>query len=774
MKKKTLLVALAFAASLLLATNVFAQTINNNCSGGVNLRFVGAGSSAQINALGYAAANLELGAHNEYGLITFKSGTIVDSRTGLTDTGLTTFVVWDPSTTGLCDAYVYYQTDSGVGDKDFFAYEKYTASASTVVAHEHFNSIGAAYGMVPTGTFTAASVIKGMKDGCWYGAINGGTSATPCTGGSTVNQIPSTIQLALNTSPQTYVNQPTPPAAPAYCGNVTSVAITSQFYCYFNAAGTDIRPEDALYAFNRALTTYNGVTPSTGKGGTLTGLGYGTGDGCSGGTTLMGCGFLDSFDQGSIFYVAKWALSGSDPIAKGTLPQYTTLSVGAAPLVVIAGNEDTSNLGSTVADTHSANGLSYNYNNINRQMLQQVFSGYSACLGDLQSGVAGTSSTGSTIPLQVVEREALSGTYNTWEFTAMRTQQGGPLLSTAVPVANADSGQEQFNDPNVFKSHSGTIGDCTYQGPLTGTGIAYPQSNCFNPMFLSYDGSDIKVGKNCQGASGGTAPGLPVRLRGVGSGEAVNGVIGKYNVSGISGSGSATVFNPIGYTFWSYGNLNALCKTITGTTCGGSPNWLGHYLTVDGIDPIFNTPGGEFDATPNPSGAYNPPVCDFTVTCPTVPFTHIKDGTYPLWGVLRTVTFAPVANKVVTPPGVYDMIANEEITADCPPGSLTCTYLPDYVPFLTHITGGAGVYSGDLNLFVYRSHFKQTGAAIVPTNGHTLCAGSFTGVALQGGTHTSPKCLVDFGNDEGGSVLTVQSDVDFIADFGVEELGLRQ
>jgi hypothetical protein len=770
MKRKTLVVALACAASLLLATNVFAQTINNNCSGGVNLKFVGVGSSAQINALGYAAANLELGAHNEYGLITFKTATITDQRASLTDTGLTTFVVWDPSATGPCDAYVYFQTDSGVGDKDFFSYEKFTASASTVTGKQHFNSIGAVSVAVPTGTITPANVIKGMKDGCWFGGINGGSSATTCTGGSAVTAIPSTIATSLNISPATYVNQPVPPAAPAYCGNVSTVAVTSQFYCKFNAAGTDIRPEDALYAFNRALTTYNGIVPPATKGGTLTGLGYGTGNGCNGGTANVGCPFIDSFNQGSEFFVAKWALTGSDPIKSGTLPAYSTLSVGASPLVVIAGNEDTSNLGSTFTDSFGK--TNYTYNNINRQILQQVFSGYSSCLSDLQTANAGTGATGAGIPLQVVEREALSGTYNTWEFTAVRTQQGGPLLNSATPDANADSGQEQFNDPNVFPGHFNVAGgDCTYQGTINSIGVAYPQANCFNPLFLSYDGTDILAGSKCKGASGGTAPGLPVRLRGVGSGELVNAVIGKFNASGSSGSGSATVFNPIGYAFWSYGNLNALCQTITGTSCN---KFLGHYLTVDGLDPIFTTQGGEFDSPTNPSGPFNPPVCDFTVTCPTISFTNLKNGSYPLWGVLRTVTFAPVTGKVVTPPGVLDMIANEEITADCPPGSSTCTYIPDYVPFLKNVTGSNGVYTGDLNLFVYRSHFKQTGSTVNPANGHKGCSGVFTGVAIQGGRSGASTCLVDFGNDEGGSVLTVQSDVDFLADFGTEEFGLRQ
>jgi hypothetical protein len=65
---------------------------------------------------------------------------------------------------------------------------------------------------------------------------------------------------------------------------------------------------------------------------------------------------------------------------------------------------------------------------------------------------------------------------------------------------------------------------------------------------------------------------------------------------------------------------------------------------------------------------------------------------------------------------------------------------------------------------VFRSHYVQS--SVDPNNGHTACAGVFTGVNITGGTSGSKTCLVDLGGDMGGSVLTVQSDVDFNADFG--------
>jgi len=750
MKKRLLVVALAAVGSLLLTTNVFAAT--SYCTSGTNLRFVGVGSSAQINALAYAAANLELAAHGSYGLISMKSSGsaapfLTDSRSGKIDGGLTAFVVYDPTaTTGACDTYVYFQTDSGVGDREFFAYEK------TTINGKNYSSVGAAYATVPSPA-TAANALNGLTDGCWVGGLNGGTSHTACTGGADTNGIPVTVATALNTTP---AQMATAGVSSVDCGNVSTIA-TAKFWCYFNAAGTDIRPEDALYATTRGLASYNGIVPPATHGGTLTGLGYGANSaGCSGGTAEVGCGFSDSFNQGSVFNVVNFKLSGTDPISSGTLPSYTTLSVGLAPVVIIAGNEDSANLGHTYTD--GSGNKNYTYNNINRETLAQIFSGYVGCVGDINNQAAGANA----VPLQVVERESLSGTYNTFEFTGVRTYLGGPLLSTATPNANADSGQEQFNDPAVFPSHTGAT-DCTY---ASGASNLYPQANCFNPMFLSSaasnNGGNLKTASGCQGsATAGSAPGIPVRLRAIGTGQSVKAVVGSLNKAQ---SGFTTVFNPIGYSFWGYGNLKPLCSTVSGTSCTGT--WLGHYLTVDGIDPIFNTPGGEFDSPANPSGAYNPPVCDFTVTCAAVPFTHVQDGSYPLWSLLRTVTFAPVANKLKTPAGVLDMIANEEITADN-------NTLGDYVPFLTGITGSNGSYTGNLGVFVFRSHFKQAGIT-VEANGHKACNGNFSGVALQGGNSASATCLVDFGNDAGGAVLTVQQDVDFFADYGVEEYGLRQ
>jgi len=264
--------------------------------------------------------------------------------------------------------------------------------------------------------------------------------------------------------------------------------------------------------------------------------------------------------------------------------------------------------------------------------------------------------------------------------------------------------------------------------------------------------------------STGKACGAGLRLRAIGTGQEVPAALGQSN------KGGSVVSDGIGYAFWSYGNfapavVAGSCTIVGGqyTTCTN----LGHYLTVDGIDPLFATAGGALDSPANPNNAYNLPQCDFASlatgqNCFKIPFTHMLDGTYPLWSLLRTVTFQNSGTTSATPPGVLNVTAYEENDA------ATNDRTSDFVPFLNTLanTGSftAPIWTGNLNFGVFRSHYLQSG--INPDNGHDSCPTNFQGVSLQGGTHSVATCLVDAGGDEGGAVYTVQSDVDFNSDFG--------
>jgi hypothetical protein len=735
MNRKILVVALALMAATLLTTNVLAQT---PCSTGVNIQFNGVGSSAQANSFAQAARVITQNSSNQYNLVsTSKGATVTDKRPAsgaVSDSANPFWVIWDFNNT--CNVYAYWTIDSGAGVKDFFAYEKFTNGSAKV-----YTSLAAAYGTLTDSKITSSTENQ--------------VGGLPDTEDSQVGVAGSAFELieaVLNTTPETRVASGNV-QAPAYCGNTTttSTGALTQYQCYFNVGATDVRPEDALYATTRALTSYNGYSVAVSSTGTanavtkvgtgqMTGLGYNTANnGTCTPSTAVGCTIVDSFDQGKTFNVVNFKLSGADPLAGGTLPAYTTLTTGAEPVLAFVHNGTV--FGGTTDST-------YTYHNINKQVLAQVFSGQTHCTGDLLT----SSAAGHGDPIQVIEREPLSGTYNTFEFTAVRTLGGSanPLYlptgtTTLPPVSNAYNGQEAFNDPAALPGGNGTACSIT---------SGYPQANCFNPLFLENPVNEC------------TESGfLPVRLRAIGTGEEVKATVATYN----TGAGNAALDNSIGYAFWGYGNFAPLCSTTGGTTsCPGS--YIGHYLTVDSIDPLFTTPGGALDSTPNPAGAYNPPYCNVngtSQTCFSIPFTHILDGSYPLWSMLRVVTMAATSGKTVTPIPVLNMVAEAEL-------STASDGLSDFVPFLNTVTGSltTGKWTGNLNLFAYRSHYLQSG--IKPANGHTGCAGTFTGVSLQGGRTGATTCLVDFGGDVGGSVVTVQSDVDYISDWSTEEYGVHQ
>ena len=131
---------------------------------------------------------------------------------------------------------------------------------------------------------------------------------------------------------------------------------------HINVALTDLRPEDALFATNRALAKLNTTT--------WAGLGY------VGPTKYIGAPILTAQGTGTAATPVSFALSGkADPISKIDVPAYTTIAVGAGPMIFVLNNggvfsSSTTNLitglgtksfplahlfdGTTTADTHNA------------------------------------------------------------------------------------------------------------------------------------------------------------------------------------------------------------------------------------------------------------------------------------------------------------------------------------------------------------------------------------------------------------------------------------
>jgi hypothetical protein len=265
--------------------------------------------------------------------------------------------------------------------------------------------------------------------------------------------------------------------------------------------------------------------------------------------------------------------------------------------------------------------------------------------------------------------------------------------------------------------------------------------------------------------------GQGLRLRAIGTDDMVNAVVG-------ANPGQNPTPDGIGYAFWGYGNFAPLVSksNCTSTTNGNAvcSSYSAHYLAVDGVDPFFDAPGG--DPTPG-IAPYNLPQCSAMLglssasPCYQLPFTHIYDGSYPLWSVMHVVTFDHMVNGAgttlqVAPPGVLNTIAYAQLAA---------TQVPDIVPFLNNLTNAGTLatpnWSGSLNLGVFRSHYHQS--AVNPGNGHYQLSGATridcnpASIALAPRVNGGLTCWQDVGGEMGGTVMSVQTDLDFINDLGI-------
>jgi hypothetical protein len=247
----------------------------------------------------------------------------------------------------------------------------------------------------------------------------------------------------------------------------------------FNAAPTDIRPEDALFEELRVLAPLDQVH--------YNGLGYH-------GNGQVGTPILSAFSTKSST-PAIYALSGNDPITGQVIPAHHVLNVGVQVMVAIVNAEQ----GSGQNSGHF--GDSTSFFNINRRDWTLALSGGYANTKDLTS-VPGQA----TVPLNVILREPLSGTYTTTEFNIPR---------------NLETGSTQELNVN----------------PAQGQGTTCPGQPCGNPLFLS-NGSGW-------------------RKRAIGNGEMV------------SQMGTAANGDAIGYAFWSVGNLGGQSPNIRYLTVDG-------------------------------------------------------------------------------------------------------------------------------------------------------------------------------------------------------------
>jgi ABC-type phosphate transport system substrate-binding protein len=649
--------SLCMATALLSVGTAFGQTARP--------QVVGVGSSALFPAVSIAALNGDpITGASACGQFIWTGGGFVSgvAMAAGVDPRLTSnasepgniSVVYDNATTpeSVC---VYLSVDSVVGQRLFFAQN--TTSSNSTGVQNGFISLNAA----------AKSTVGGGK-------ISGITDTATCDG---TNENPGTGS--------------SPCFLPAAVYSVVNSA-------NFNVAFTDIRPEDGVFATARAECAP--ANPAS-AGGISTCLGYKPGLYAGGAYPAV----LSSFNSTSIANVVPYgiptsAISGSagagtysfgsatygigvDPINPSlSVPQVYTIGIGADPVLVIVNTADTAL--STVT-------------NVNSHALSQIYSGYAAFTGDLNGG------TGKGNALNVIQREPTSGTYNTFEFQAIRDRDAlyGNSQELSLPIPSTSN----FN---------------CFTPPASPT-YALPTVVCDNPLFqFGFTGS----------ASSGT------RTRAIGTGEMV---------SAVSGNTDA-----IGYAFW--GLPSFVKKTAI------------KYLTLDGVDPLYaNYPtGGLFPSSCTGVGTSSLSCTYSGGTWPIPTFTNINNGGYRVWSILRAVrdVNAP-AYQQTTLTGTISVDGLIQAAQDQAfQSSSHAARIPDFVPYLvcnsgsTPATCAASAYT--FNLPVFRSHSGQV--QNFPSNGILLnpaTATSNPGVSALTG-------LVESGGEVNGAVVPVQTAVDYI------------
>jgi ABC-type phosphate transport system substrate-binding protein len=256
--------------------------------------------------------------------------------------------------------------------------------------------------------------------------------------------------------------------------NLPSAVYTALNNATVTTAFTDIRPEDAKFANCRTLNQLNTTNYS--------GLGYGTGTTCS---TLIGTQILSEFST-TVANPVNFNIRGTDPITGQAIKAYTTVDVGASPIVFIVNRTNPNGLGYGGVGTPVITNLTV-------PIAQKLWSG-----AECDTNAFAAAGPPTDVPVYVMQREPMSGTMNTTEFTTFRCGK--------------------------------STGGCA----ITGNSQTNSQEKGVNPA----NGGNNPLNLACTSGGG-------FRQRAIGTGEMV-------------GTAVLNTKDSIGYTFWGFGNVSKI------------------------------------------------------------------------------------------------------------------------------------------------------------------------------------------------------------------------
>lgn len=427
----------------------------------------------------------------------------------------------------------------------------------------------------------------------------------------------------------------------------------------------------------------------------LTSTGTGFGYACTTSPSKIFSGVGGS--TGSVQTVT-YAIAGQDPITSVQIAHSTAGSDGHPFVTLAAGGQALLVLVNT-HDTSSSGFGSSSLVNINRPDLARVFAGAATRTRDVIPGIGLLAK-----PLTALVREPLSGTMNTFEFQVTRTAE-----YKFSQEALANNGGSEIYDGIGMSTPSGWVWE---GGSVSGSVLG-------NPLDWKKTSSS----------------GLKVRV--IGTGEMVSTLASN---SATDAAGNA-LSNQIGYAFFSFGNV----KGAVGAA---------KYLLVDGVDPLFDGASGP---TQNPGGIASGALPTCTAPCTgAVTLTNIKNGSYPLWNILRVVTTGTLGATTTSGTCESGATVCQMVAASQTSYSL----IPDLVPFSSMEAFRSHQTIKDNSIFLQHNGFKHyTGIAGTPCGFAPI-----TGAAIQ----------YECGGDVAGARILIQQELDANTDTNAELVGFLQ
>ena len=313
----------------------------------------------------------------------------------------------------------------------------------------------------PTKIFVGVSLDSAVGDRLFLGTTAAGGPA-----GKLV--LPATIPAAANLISVVWgTDDATLPAAVIADINASPV---------INGAFTDIRPEDAAYQTIRSKTAL-GTGLSDGSH-TYGGLGY-TG---ALSATVTPTNWIESAYSTAAFQVVPFVTNGKDPLSGGTVPPFTAYRVGFDPILILANRSNASGLGAKT-------GANYDFSNITAAQIVTLWNG-TTCNTSV-FGVSGAPS----VALNVVLREPLSGTYNTFEYQGPGTPYNATLSAQTSQEKGVNPANANNNPLNLAcTAGSGVRKRAIGTGEVVGTAILN-NADSIAYAFYSY-GNVSKIAAN--------------------------------------------------------------------------------------------------------------------------------------------------------------------------------------------------------------------------------------------------------------------------------------